>query len=243
VVSTKPQIEIAFPRSLSSLIPFMQPKISSTHPHIPFKSIQWPYSLNFNNSFFNTTTTPLNSGSVLVIWSLHKVVDKETKAFNPTLLFPSKMSWDFSKKNKCDDILNVWKMTFQASDLKGKLFLDLLDDNNNIIKPSYTKGGSWLKVFRHSNSLCVHALRAITNHAPIGKYRLKFFPREEFKCSCSSYPIESRRHILHECDRFNGYWNPRRDSSAHFIMFLVANLSAFAFTDNIPLSVMTRSCN
>jgi len=40
-------------------------------------------------------------------WSLHKVVNKETKAFNPTLLFPSKTSWNFSKKNECDDILNV----------------------------------------------------------------------------------------------------------------------------------------
>ena len=46
-------------------------------------------------------------------------------------------------------------MIFQASDLKGKQFLNLLDDNNNIIKPSYAKGGSWLKVFDHSNSLCM----------------------------------------------------------------------------------------
>ena len=67
VVSTKSLIKIAFPRSLSLLIPFMQLKRSLTHPHIPFKSIQWPYSLNFDNSFFNTTTTLLNSGSVLVV--------------------------------------------------------------------------------------------------------------------------------------------------------------------------------
>ena len=33
-------------------------------------------------------------------------------------------------------------MTFQASDLKGNQFLDLLDDNNNIIELSYAKGGS-----------------------------------------------------------------------------------------------------
>ena len=103
-------------------------------------------------------------------WSLYKVVNKETKTFNPTSLFPSKISWDFSKKSKCDDILNIWKMTFQASDLKEKLFLDLLNNNNNIIEPSYTKRESWLKVFRHSNSLYVCALQVITNHAPIGEY-------------------------------------------------------------------------
>jgi len=96
-------------------------------------------------------------------------------------------------------------MIFQASDLKGKQFLDLLDNNNNIIEPFYAKEESWLKVFSYSNSLYMHASRAITNHAPIGKYRLRFFPREEFKCSCRSYSIESRHHILHECDRFYGY--------------------------------------
>ena len=134
-------------------------------------------------------------------------------------------------------------MTFQASDLKGKQFLDLLDGDNNIIEPSYAKEGSWLKVFSHSNSLCTHASCAITNYAPIGKYRLRFFPRKEFKCLCRLYPIKSRHYILHEYGRFNGYWNPRRDSLGHFVMFLVANLSTFAFTDNIPLSAMSRSHN
>ena len=88
-------------------------------------------------------------------WSLHKMVNKEKKAFNPTLLFPCQTSWDFGKKSEGDDILNTWKMTFQASDLKGKQFLDLLDGDDNIIEPSYVKGGSWLKSFSHSNSLCV----------------------------------------------------------------------------------------
>jgi len=96
-------------------------------------------------------------------------------------------------------------MTFQASNLKGRYFLDLVDDDNNFIKLMYAKGGSWLKLFGHLNLLCARATRAITNHAPIGEYRLRFFPREEFKCPCSRYPIESRHHILHECGRFNGY--------------------------------------
>jgi len=171
-------------------------------------------------------------------WSLHKSVNKETKAFNSSLLFSCKISWGFSKKIECDDILNVWKMTFQALNLKGKQFLDLLNNNNNIIEPSYAKEGSWLKVFGYSNSLCVHATRAITNHALTGKYRLGFFPKEEFKCPCRSYPIESRHYILYDCDRFNGYWNPRRNSLGHFVMFLVVNLDTFTFTNNFSLSVM-----
>jgi len=138
-------------------------------------------------------------------WALHKVVDKETKDFNPIPLFPCKMFWDFSKKRECDNIANRWKMTFQVSNFKGKQFLNLLDSDDNIIEPLYIKDGSWLKFFGHSNSLCARASRVITNHAPIGEYRLRFFPREEFKCLCGLYPIGTRCHILHKCRRFNKY--------------------------------------
>jgi len=123
-------------------------------------------------------------------------------------------------------------MTFQASEGKGKHFLDLLDNDLNPIEPSYTKGGLWLQMFGHSNLLCACATRAITNHAPIREYQLRFFPSLDFSCLCNNYPIELRRHILHECKRFNGYWNPRRDVLNHFVMFLTANPNAFAFTDN-----------
>ena len=120
-------------------------------------------------------------------------------------------------------------MTFQASDGRGNHFLDLLDNDLNAIKPHQVKGGPWLQLFGHSNSLCACATRAITNHAPIGEYRLQFFPSMDFLCN--NYPIESRRHILHECERFNRYWNPRRDMLKHFIMFLTTNPNAFTFND------------
>jgi len=119
-------------------------------------------------------------------------VDKETKSFNPIPLLPCKLFWDFSRQNKCDNIVNKWKMIFQASDLKGKQFLNLLNSDGNILELSYIKGGSWLKFFGHSNSLCARAVRAITNHTSTGKYRLRFFPREEFSCLYGVYPIETR---------------------------------------------------
>ena len=152
--------------------------------------------------------------------------------FNPTPFFLCKISWDYCKKTDSDNIINQWKMTFQVLDGKGNYFLDLVDNNLNIIKHMYTKGGPWLQVFGYSNLLCACTMRAITNHAPIGEYWLRFFPKEDFKCSCGNYLIESRRHILHKCRRFNRYWNPRRDSLNHFTMFLIANLLAFAFADN-----------
>jgi len=63
------------------------------------------------------------------------------KAFKPTPVYLCKTSWDYSKKSEYDDISNTWKMTFQASEGKGRQFLKLLDDNSNDIEPSYIKGG------------------------------------------------------------------------------------------------------
>jgi len=155
------------------------------------------------------------------------------KKFNLVFIFSCKSLWDFNRKNECDKVLNNWKMTFQASDTKGRQFLELLNNNLNSIEPSYSKGGSWLKFLSHSNSLCARASRAIINYAPIGEYHLRFFPQEEFKCPCGQYPIETRQHILHECRRFNNYWNSRWDTIAHFMLFLEFNNNAFSFGESI----------
>ena len=96
-------------------------------------------------------------------------------------------------------------MTFQALDFKEKQFLNFLDSDDNIIELSYIKGRSWLKFFGYFNSLCARASRVITNHAPIGEYRLRFFPREEFKYLYGFYFIKTRYYILYEYKRFNKY--------------------------------------
>ena len=61
-------------------------------------------------------------------------------------------------------------MTLQMLDLKGKQFLNLLNDDLTDIEPSYTKEGPWIKYFSHSNLLYIRAMRAITNHALIEEY-------------------------------------------------------------------------
>ena len=72
-------------------------------------------------------------------WHLYKAVDLEMKVSNPSPIYPCKTSWDYNKKTEYDDILNNWKMMFQASDGIGNQFLYLLDDNFNIIEPFYAK--------------------------------------------------------------------------------------------------------
>ena len=72
-------------------------------------------------------------------WSLYKVINKETKAFKPTSLYPCKLSWNFSRKS--NNILSTWKIIFQALDFKKQHFLELYNEDNYPIEPSYAKGG------------------------------------------------------------------------------------------------------
>ena len=103
-------------------------------------------------------------------WILYKVIDKKTKCFNLILLYPSKKSWDLNKKRECDDLIKEWHTTFKSSDLKGRNFFHLLNNNLLEIEPSYTKKDSWIEYFGFSNLLYAQATRAITNHIPIGEY-------------------------------------------------------------------------
>ena len=92
-------------------------------------------------------------------WHLHNAVNKNTKSFDPILLLLCKHSWNFSKKLECDNSVNRWKINFQASDTKGKHFLNLVVGDDKPIELSYIKDSSWLKFFGYSNSLCTRATR------------------------------------------------------------------------------------
>ena len=129
-------------------------------------------------------------------------------------------------------------MTFQAYDKKDHHFLDLLDNNKSSLEPTYSKGRTWLKYFRHSNFLCTRVMRAIVYHTPIGEYQLRFFPKKDFKCPCGEYPIEIRQHILFDCKRYNKYWNSRRDTIGHFTLFSEFNSNTFAFGESITWSLL-----
>ena len=132
-------------------------------------------------------------------------------------------------------------MIFQVFDARGRQFLNVLDDNIHPIEPLYTKRGSWIKYFRHSNLLCARATRAIVNHASIGEYCLCFFPNENFSYPCKDCPIESRYHIFYNCRRFNNYWNLRQDTIGHFVSFPKFSMNVF-FLENILHSRATFAC-
>jgi len=53
-------------------------------------------------------------------WQLHASVDKEMKKFDLIPLYSSKVSWDFNKKEECDNIIKEWCTTFKTLDLKER---------------------------------------------------------------------------------------------------------------------------
>jgi len=87
-------------------------------------AVRWIFNLSFHSyqphliaisqdlrAFFNRS-----SSSSITFWDCsssakccpHLVVDQETKQFNIEPSFPCKSSWDFSKKEECDSILQNW---------------------------------------------------------------------------------------------------------------------------------------
>ena len=166
-------------------------------------------------------------------WSSHLLVDKESKCLKIDTILASKTLWEFSRKEECDTIVHKWQMYFQASEYKGRNFLNLNNNNNQPIHPMYFKDSAWLKHFSFSNLICVCITRLIMNHTSIGKYELRFFPRELFTCTCRNYPIEIRRHILFDCAWYNKSWNPKRKSLNDVLTFLEFNPGAFCFQESI----------
>jgi len=169
-------------------------------------------------------------------WKPHHNVDKDVKASYLAPTLPSKETWAFSKKSECDDIFNYWAMSFQASDKKGKSFLEITNNKGEDLIPSHENGRPWLTYIGHSNSLCARLTCLITNHAPIGEYRKRFFPQEESLCNCSANIIETRDRILYECRKYNETWRPPDLSIVSILTFLKENPNAFSFdclTNNV----------
>jgi len=136
-------------------------------------------------------------------WPRHKLVDNQVKASSCTPTFPSKESHLFSRKKEYNNTLCEWQTYFTKSLKKGYYFLNFEDEKERVIKPTYAKGGSWLPVIGFTNSLCACFTCMTTGHAPIGEYRQRFFPHLPTSCPCGKAIVQTREHIVMECNRYD----------------------------------------
>jgi len=162
-------------------------------------------------------------------WPRHKLVDDQVKASSCTPIFPSKESHLFSRKKECDNTLCEWQMHFANSLKKGHYFLNFEDKKGIVIKPTYAKEGSWLPVIEFTNSLCTCFTHMTTGHAPIGEYRQRFFPQLPTSCPCGKAKVQTREHIVMECDRHDPSTRPCNTIINSFVHFLADNPKAFSF--------------
>jgi hypothetical protein len=90
-----------------------------------------------------------------------------------------------------------------------------------------------MRTFGSSNTMAARVYRAITNHAPTGKYRRRFFPKEQRDCPECSVE-QTRRHTLNVYIRYTRrrisfleFMKNPSDSGTDFLDFLTDNLLAF----------------
>jgi len=162
-------------------------------------------------------------------WPKHKLVDDQVKADNCAPIFPSKESHLFNKKKECNNILSEWQNSFMSNPKRGQCFLDFEDEKQKVIIPTYTKGSSWLPSIGFTNSLCARFTRMTTGHAPIGEYRQRFLPHLPISCPCGKAEVQTREHIVMECDAHDPSTHPCNIIINSFVHFLADNPSAFSF--------------
>jgi len=165
-------------------------------------------------------------------WPRHTLVNKETKSSHTSPILLEKNSFLFSKKKEYNLILESWQQSFKDSKKKGQLFLEFEDDNEKVLKPTYSKGGSWLPYIGISNSVCARFTRMMLGHAPIGEYRQRFFPNTPIHCPCGEADVETREHIFMQCKQFDSSSRPRDICISSFVEFIIGNPTSFCFDNS-----------
>ena len=114
----------------------------------------------------------------------------------------------------------------------------LKNDTKKTFKPSNAKAArDFFHNMAHGDASRLSRISyAITNHAPTGEYRLRFFPEQPAHCPhCGEDTLLSRRHILCECPRYVSRfpsladWGSQRHNDKALSRFLDKNPTAFSF--------------
>lgn len=120
-------------------------------------SILLPYLVIWEiSSTITTTTIWSHSGIILAVTSDLSTywLTKSWNVTGSTPLCPVEYYGSLVKKKECNSIVKKWQMYFQASNFKGKHFLNSNNNDNQHIHFIYSKDSTWLKYFGLSNLLC-----------------------------------------------------------------------------------------
>ncbi|KAF8668223.1 hypothetical protein AX14_006194 [Amanita brunnescens Koide BX004] len=137
-----------------------------------------------------------------------------------------------------------WQQRWKDTTYRGSQWLPIRR-NKKVFKPSFAKTSRnfFHNAAKGESSHLSRIAHVLTNHAPTGEYRTRFFPNEPTSCPhCDEDTLQTRSHILTECpwyvDKFSSItdWGKNRRNDKALIGFLDKNPSAFTFMDS-PLDV------
>ena len=171
-------------------------------------------------------------------WPLHKRAHNEARAQRYPMGPQPYTSSAYLRSRAAQNAKDNWHRSFASTTFRGSRFLNLVDSTGKSLGPSALHHGTWLRLAtKDPPTLVARLTRCITAHAPIGEFRLWFFPNEESSCPCGEF-LETREHILYECTRFErdtSIMDPELPLSLiDLVDFLRENPLAFAFTTAEP---------
>ena len=132
-----------------------------------------------------------------------------------------------------------WRIMFSARNFKGRQWLPICR-RKKVFKPA-VRNKATTNFFYDLSANDIETLsrmaRAITNHAPTGEYRTRFYPELSPYCPTCPQRVQTRTHILFHCPRYSFLhssltnWSRDKGNDKSWKNFFSCNPSAFTFGD------------
>lgn len=135
-----------------------------------------------------------------------------------------------------------WKARYRSPNYVGHSWLALKRKKKPIqpsIGPS-TRRFVMREMAENSPFMMARITRCLTNHAPTGEYRTRFFPDQPTHCPhCADHVYHTRSHILASCSKYNSPFTSAQmiyadKNSTRLKTLLKNNPTAFTFEDLPP---------
>ncbi|KAF8625265.1 hypothetical protein AX15_005475 [Amanita polypyramis BW_CC] len=191
---------------------------------------EWTTHLNTKYFIFNVSWCPAHMDvqeNELVDSMASKVVitDMETK---------TTLESEIRRIQKLE--FDEWNKNTKKYNGLGTGYLRLKFKGKRIGPSLGSRRKAFIEASKDNITLMSRLTRLVTNHAPTGEYRRRFFPNENTDCNFDQ-KYQSRTHILTKCDGYKNkfknmeYLRRDKDGLEKIIKFLEENIKAVTFGD------------
>ena len=132
-----------------------------------------------------------------------------------------------------------WRTLFASRSFKGQQWLPIRH-KKKILKPAIRNksiSNFFFNISANDIGMLSRMACALTNHAPTGEYRTRFYPEQDLYCPTCPHHVQSRTHIFFHCPRYSSLhssmtnWSRDKDNCKTWKAFFSRNPSAFTFGD------------